>query len=381
MKKTISIILVLACMLAMPVLAADTSVPGESAGSATDSITISLRVEGIAENLAYWKTATMPPSDEPVTVADVVRQFIGEGHYVETEGAYGAYFSSIFGEEEGMGTYGGWNYAVNGQSPSVSMSEYVLSGGEEIVLYYGDINTVYPIITVNDGLLTVSAKSWKEGENGEWDEVEEPVVDVTVYWDGEEAGKTDSNGQLALPQSQPGRYSLQIQKDGEPISDSPNARRMPQIVRLASDYVVVVDQAPIFNDLPRDHRAYDAVMALYREQVINGKGDGRFGTDDVLTQAEAAVLLYRLAGSPVVTETGGRDLNTAAWYYDAAKWAFSLNIVQREGDFNPDAAVTGGGLAGYIATYCGNPVELPRDIGVYDTITRADAAILLAELL
>ena len=381
MKKTVSIILLLAFMLAVPALAADTSVPEEPAGPATTGITISLRVEGISENLAYWKTATMPPSDEPVTVADVVRQFIGEGQYVETEGAYGAYFSSIFGEEEGMGTYGGWNYAVNGESPSVNMGDYVLSGGEEVVLYYGDINTLYPIISLDDGLLTVTAKSWKEGENGEWAEVEEPVRDVTVYWAGEEVGQTDSEGQLALPQSQPGRYTLQIRKDGEAISDSPNARRLPQVVRLASDYVVVVDQAPIFSDLPRDHRAYDAVMALYREQIINGKEDHYFGTDEVLTQAEAAALLYRLAGSPVVTEASGQNLNPAAWYYDAAKWAFSLNIFQKEGAFNPEAAVTGGELAGYIATYCGSPVELPREIGVYDTITRADAAILLADLL
>ncbi len=381
MKKIASIILLLAFVLAMPVMAADTSVSEAAAGLETAGITFSLRVEGISENLAYWKTATMPPSDGPVTVADAVRQFIGEGHYEETEGAYGAYFSSIFGEEEGMGTYGGWNYAVNGESPSVSMSEYVLTGGEDVVLYYGDINTVYPIISVDDGLLTITAKSWKEGENGEWSEVEEPVGDVTVYWGGEEAGTTDSDGQLALPQSQPGRYSLQIRKDGDPISDSANARCIPQVVRLASDYVVVVDQAPIFSDLPRDHRAYDAVMALYREQIINGKGDGCFGTDDVLTQAEAAVLLYRLAGSPVVTEVSAQSLDTAAWYYDAANWAFSLNIFQREGAYNPDAAVTGGELAGYIATYCGSPVELPREIGVYDTITRADAAILLAELL
>ena len=184
---------------------------------------------------------------------------------------------------------------------------------------------------------------------------------------------------VSLPQEQPGSYSLQIRKDGEAIEGTEN-RFMPAVVRLAADTVVEVDEAPVFTDLPRDHRAYDAVMALYEAGIVGGKEDGIFGTDDVLTRAEAVVMLYRLAGSPVTTEPAAQALNRNAWYYDAANWAISLNIFQREGAFEPDAEVTGGELASYIAIYSEEAVTPPRDL-MHQAITRGDAAIMLAELL
>lgn len=370
MKKLISMALCLALLLAVPALAAE-----------TETVTVSLRVEGVSENLGTWKNTEVPGTPGELTVADVVRALVGEAHYVETEGPYGVYFSSIYGEDEGLSAYGGWNYCVNGEAPSVSMGQFTLQGGEDIVLYYGDLDTLFPIVRVDDGMLTLTAKSWQENESGEWVQVEKPISEVSVLWNGETAGETDEQGQLALPLSQPGSYSLQIKKDGAAIEGSDNQRFMPRVVRLAADTVIEVKEAPAFSDLPRDHRAYDAVMKLYRAKIINGKENGRFGTEDKLTRAEAAALLYRLAGSPVTTEKASQSLNSTAWYYDAVNWAFSLNIFQREGAFEPDAAVTGGELAGYIAAYAGHAVVLPNDMGMYDPVSRADAAILLAELL
>ncbi len=369
MKKLISLMLCLALVMALPALAADGG-----------TVTVSLRVEGVSENLGVWKNAPLSGEAGRLTVADVVRQLVGEGHYIETEGPYGAYFSSIYGEAEGMGTYGGWSYCVNGEAPSVSMDQYVLQGGEDIVLYYGDLNTLFPAVKTDAGLLTLTAKVWQEGEGGAWVQAEQPIAGVSVFWNGEKAGETDEKGQLVLPQSQPGTYTLQIRKDGEAIAGSDNTRFMPAVVRLAADTAVTVEQAPVFSDLPRGHRAYDAVMALYRDRVVLGKPGGVFGTEDALTRAEAAVLLYRLAGSPVITEAAERDLSTDAWYYSAVNWAFSLNIFQREGAFEPGTAVTAGELAGYIAAYCGHSVELPKELGIYEPVSRADAAILLAGL-
>ena len=378
MKKLFSLFLCLTLVLTMPVLAAEGDT-AETTAPEVETVTVSLRIEGISENLATWKNTQVLGTAGELTVADVVRTLVGEEHYVETEGPYGTYFTSIYGEEEGMGAYGGWNYCVNGQSPSVSMGQYVLEGGEDIVVYYGDLNTLYPTVSIVDGILTLTASSWQEGENGEWAQVESPIADVTVYWDGEEVGETDDEGAIILPQEQPGSYSLQIRKNGEAIEGTEN-RFMPAVVRLAADTAVEVDEAPVFTDLPRDHRAYDAVMALYEAGIVGGKEDGVFGTDDVLTRAEAVVMLYRLAGSPVTTEPAAQALNRNAWYYDAANWAISLNIFQREGAFEPDAEVTGGELASYIAIYSEEAVTPPRDL-MHQAITRGDAAIMLAELL
>lgn len=404
MKKIISLILCLAMMLALPVFASDaaetaepsdpaqtaepseTAEPAEGSGAEeteepaeAETVTVSLRVEGISENLAVWKDAQVAGKAGELTAADAVRALVGEENYVETEGPYGVYFTSLYGEEEGLGAYGGWNYCVNGQSPSVSMGQYVLEGGEDIVVYYGDLNTLYPAVAVEEGVLTLTASGWQEGEDGEWVQVESPIPGVTVYWDGEELGQTGEDGSIALPQDEPGEHSVQIRKDGEAI-EGEEGRFMPAVVRLAADTTVTVEPSQIFTDLPADHRAYQAVTELYEAGVVGGKGNGLFGTEDVLTRAEAVVMLYRLAGEPVTTEPAGQALDTGAWYYDAANWAISLNIFQREGVFDPNAAVTGGELASYIAIYSEQAVTPPRDL-MHENITRGDAAIMLTELL
>lgn len=376
LKKILCLMLALAMVAVVPALAAETQ-----AGTQTETVTISMRVEGVSENLGVWKKAILPGKPGELTVADAVRALIGENQYTESEGPYGTYFTSIFGEEEGMGTYGGWNYCVNGQSPSVSMGQYTLQGGEDIVLYYGDLDTLVPILESEDGVLTVTALVWQEGEDGQWVQAAQPVPGVSVLWDGETLGQTDEKGQIVLPQAEPGRYSLQIEKNGAEIEGSGGTRFMPQVVRLAPDAVFVVDTAPVFSDLPREHRAYDAVMALYRAQIVNGKEEHVFGTDDALTRAEAVAMLYRLAGSPAVSQEEQFGISPSAWYHDAAVWAISLGVLQGSTAFDAGAAVKGGEFAACIAAYQGSAFELPHGVGIYDVVSRAEAAILLAELL
>ena len=55
------------------------------------------------------------------------------------------------------------------------MGQYVLEGGEDIVVYYGDLNTLYPAVAVEEGVLTLTASGWQEGEDGEWVQVESPI--------------------------------------------------------------------------------------------------------------------------------------------------------------------------------------------------------------
>ena len=113
MKKLFSLFLCLTLVLTMPVLAAEGDT-AETTAPEVETVTVSLRIEGISENLATWKNTQVLGTAGELTVADVVRTLVGEEHYVETEGPYGTYFTCIYGEEEGMGAYGGWNYCVNG---------------------------------------------------------------------------------------------------------------------------------------------------------------------------------------------------------------------------------------------------------------------------
>lgn len=49
-----------------------------------------------------------------------------------------------------------------------------------------------------------------------------------------------------------------------------------------------------FSDLPRNHWAYDNIMEIYDKGLISGYPDGTFRPNELLTRAEAAVIIWRL---------------------------------------------------------------------------------------
>ena len=62
-----------------------------------------------------------------------------------------------------------------------------------------------------------------------------------------------------------------------------------------------------------------------------------------MNRAMFATVLYRLAGSPVVSGADGfRDVADGSWYTDAVLWGQSTGIIEGYGDglFGPDDSVT-----------------------------------------
>ena len=77
----------------------------------------------------------------------------------------------------------------------------------------------------------------------------------------------------------------------------------------------------------------EAAEALREKGVMNGVGDGKFGPDDTFTRAQLATVLYRMAGSPAVTgEDGFTDTEAGKWYADAVAWASQNKVVNGVGN-------------------------------------------------
>ena len=77
----------------------------------------------------------------------------------------------------------------------------------------------------------------------------------------------------------------------------------------------------------------EAVAALREKGIMNGVGDGRFDPDGVFTRAQLATVLYRLAGEPPVEgEDGFTDTQSGKWYSDAVLWASQTGVVNGYGD-------------------------------------------------
>ncbi|NEU30282.1 S-layer homology domain-containing protein [bacterium LRH843] len=75
---------------------------------------------------------------------------------------------------------------------------------------------------------------------------------------------------------------------------------------------------PSFLDVPTSHFAFGAIEYLYSNQLIKGKGDGRFAPNEPITRAEAASMISNVlqieASSSYVLK--GKDVSKTNWAYE-----------------------------------------------------------------
>ena len=88
-----------------------------------------------------------------------------------------------------------------------------------------------------------------------------------------------------------------------------------------------------YSDLTGEEWYAEAVYALRERGIMNGVENNQFGGDRTFTRAQLATVLYRLAGSPAVTgEDSFSDTQPGTWYSDAVLWASQTGVVNGIGD-------------------------------------------------
>jgi len=97
-----------------------------------------------------------------------------------------------------------------------------------------------------------------------------------------------------------------------------------------------------FIDVNSSHWFFNAVNFVVEHGYMEGTTVVTFEPNRALTRAEVAVILYRMAGEPVVTGVPPFTDVTAAWQRNAIIWASRNDIVQGIGGnrFAPDRTVT-----------------------------------------
>lgn len=111
-----------------------------------------------------------------------------------------------------------WLYVVNGTSPSLGMDQYILSGGEQVYVYFGPSRRVYMQNSQvgNNGTFIASAQTYNYQDNT-WS----PATGVTIgvftgdYWAPTAIATQAVNqtGQAVFQLSTPGIYGVGIQED------------------------------------------------------------------------------------------------------------------------------------------------------------------------
>lgn len=164
---------------------------------------VNIRIEG-KDNTFYNGSVYVGAGATVLDVVNAVDEANENVNATITESQYGAYISGINGDnedtifvpdpedpEKGTTYYIGWMFAVNNQSSSAGVSAYNLEGGEDIVLYYADMNSQVPVADFSEaGKIKLTSYDWLPDWSGlDWF----PVKDATVTLNDKEY-TSDENG-------------------------------------------------------------------------------------------------------------------------------------------------------------------------------------------
>lgn len=265
----------LAFMLLSSILLVAATV-NSNAFAADKMMSLTLRVEGIDENI-YYDSVEVPYTDT-LTLQDALTYIDTQEDSLSIIGVDTAYITDVNGETAGQfGGYDGWLYKVNGAEPIVGIDGLQLADGDNIVLYYGDpfgVGMQYPVAdatNISEGIIKFTSSDTTYDANYTATVTVNPVVGATVTWNSGEESKdyvTNDDGEININKDQltPGAHVVQISK----ISDA----GIPLVLRFASDYTVSVgdvDTVTNTNDTKGTDSAIinDGTEAVTAEDVNN----------------------------------------------------------------------------------------------------------------
>lgn len=129
-------------------------------------------------------------------------------------------------------------------------------------------------------------------------------------------------------------------------------------------------QVTIFKDVATNDWFYDSVNYVVEKGLFKGISDDEFAPNSNMTRSMIVTVLYRLAGSPSINGTSFKDVESESWYEDAVMWASQNNIVEGYGNgiFGSVDNITREQMAVVLyryAKYMGYDVSATTDIEIF----------------
>ncbi len=311
--------------------------------------TVTLRVEGISENLVYEKAV---PAASGESVGEVLERVLNDAEIPYVKDAVSGYISSINGETAESfpdSSYAGWMYRVDEVDPGVGMFDCDIEGGEIIEVYYGLMDIGYPIIKgerLEDGSVVLTFTY----DYTDWYQTppvteELPLEDATVTLDGI-VYTTDAEGEIVIPLARTafGYHSLAIAKTD--ANYQVNNQPLSAVVRLAPDAeIFFTGTVKLMSDILPTYWAYDSIDMVMEYGLFGGTDATIFEPEAVMTRAMFVTVLSRLTEVDI-SEYEDLDLFTdvpaGKWFSAAVNWAASAEIVDGVGGnlFAPNKGIT-----------------------------------------
>ncbi len=125
-----------------------------------------------------------------------------------------------------------------------------------------------------------------------------------------------------------------------------------------SNYVLTYEERP-FEDVAEDDWFYEAAYYSYDMGWFKGVKDDRFDPDGDMSRAMFATVLYRIAGEPDASGLANPfdDVEAGKWYYDAVLWAANEKIIEGYGNgkFGTNDPITREQIVTIFWRYMGKP--------------------------
>jgi peptidoglycan hydrolase-like amidase len=119
-----------------------------------------------------------------------------------------------------------------------------------------------------------------------------------------------------------------------------------------------------FVDVGTNDFFYEPVNWMAAEQITTGTGPGVFSPFDPVTRAQVATFVWRFMGEPAPDGPSGfDDIPDGLWYSDAVAWMKEQEITTGTSptEFSPDGVVTRAQLATFLHRLAGEPEVPPSD--------------------
>ncbi len=236
------------------------------AAAAAENMNVSVRIVGLGEDIYNGEVSLADGSsvgDALAAVEDV--EIVGLDSYITT----------VNGLEAGLfGGWDGWNYRVNGKSPSVGINDYVLTDGDAILLYYGMFDMQIPEVSYADGVLTFTSTDTTYDSSGNPTEQVNPIVGATVRWD-DAVYTTDENGQVTIAEElrTVGAHAVSIEKKAE--NEPVDGKYLYVVLPLESGYTVTVEAADVSDSVSEaEPSEAESSAAVSSEPQTPDTGDG-----------------------------------------------------------------------------------------------------------
>ena len=140
-----------------------------------------------------------------------------------------------------------------------------------------------------------------------------------------------------------------------------------------------------FSDVDADAWYAEAVMYCREHNLMAGIGNNQFAPESSLTRAMLVTILWRQTGSPVVNYLMQfSDVPESQWYSEAVRWAASEQLVLGYGDgrFGTQDPITQAQLNIIMGKYTDQPItpNIPGFTGGNEPATRAQTAAVMLNL-